>query len=796
MNRPGKRHLHRSRVPRAAWLLAVAASACQEGLGATVGPRSEYAAIPGVLEPFIRREMADKHIPAISIALVDGRDVVWAAGFGYADLADSTLATAETPYRLGSVTKLVTAIAVMQQVEEGTLDLDAPVSRLIEGFQPRNPFDRPLTVRHLLSHRAGLVREPPAGGYFDSSRTRLRDAVLSLNGTTLVAAPGSRLKYSDAGMTVAGHLVERVTGLDFAAAAQASVLDRAGLSHSGFARDSSTKASQGWLWSYDGRDRVAPTFQVGAPPAAGLHSTAGDLARLVAILLDSGRTRGKPLLQGETIARMWNASSGDSTAARDFGLGFRIIRQNGMRIVGHISSFDGYSADISIIPGHRLAAIVIANKEAASAVVSRLSSTALTLMLAARSGASLPSLRSTQPLKPGLAKQLDGTYRSAVRGRAQPVTVELEERHGRLFFHRAGAEHWLEVRSLGDTLITDDRLGYGDRIGHSGSEIVLGTDTLRRTDVPRPPDVTERWRGLIGEYGPEFNPVYVREEDGRLHLLVRSFFDYPLREESPGAFRLPDYGLHLGEAVAFQRSPNGKATAVVLGGAMLRRRAVAPEDGSTFKIVPLRPAEVLVREALASTPPRETGDFLAPDFVEVARLDPTIKLDMRYATTNNFVSTAFYKEGRAFLQRPAAEALVRANQRLRPLGYGLLVHDSYRPWYVTKMFWDATPEDKRMFVANPANGSRHNRGCAIDLTLYDLKTGRPIQMVSGYDEFSDRAYPDYPGGTSLQRWHRKLLRRAMEAEGFTVFNTEWWHFDYRDWRKYPISNLRFEEIGS
>src|SRR2546422_682243 len=206
-------------------------------------------------------------------------------------------------------------------------------------------------------------------------------------------------------------------------------------------------------------------------------------------------------------------------------------------------------------------------------------------------------------------------------------------------------------------------------------------------------------------------------------------------------------------------------------------------------------AAQLLRAALAATPPKETGEFLKPDLVQVVKLDPPLKLDMRYATTNNFVSTAFYKEGKAFAQRPAAEALVRANRRLRQIGYGLSIHDSYRPWYVTKMFWDATPEDKKVFVANPATGSRHNRGCAVDLTLYDLKTGKPIQMVSGYDEFSGRAYPYYPGGTSLQRWHRRLLRKAMEAEGFTVFDAEWWHFDYQDWRKYPILNLRFEEIG-
>ena len=123
-----------------------------------------------------------------------------------------------------------------------------------------------------------------------------------------------------------------------------------------------------------------------------------------------------------------------------------------------------------------------------------------------------------------------------------------------------------------------------------------------------------------------------------------------------------------------------------------------------------------------------------------------------------------------------------------------MIHDAYRPWYVTKMFWDATPEESKIFVANPANGSRHNRGAAVDLTLFDLNTGEPIHMVGGYDEFSDRSFPDYWGGTSEQRWHRGLLRKAMEAEGFRVYEFEWWHFDYEDWAEYGIQNVRFDEI--
>ncbi len=213
----------------------------------------------------------------------------------------------------------------------------------------------------------------------------------------------------------------------------------------------------------------------------------------------------------------------------------------------------------------------------------------------------------------------------------------------------------------------------------------------------------------------------------------------------------------------------------------------------TFHITPLKPVEELRREALAATPPHEEGK-LRPDLVELVNLDPTIKLDIRYASSNNFMGAPFYSEARAFMQRPAAEAVLRANRELKRQGYGLLVHDAYRPWYVTKMFWDGTPDDKKIFVADPKTGSKHNRGCAVDLTLYDMKTGKEVHMPSGYDEMSERAYADYTGGTEQQRRLRSLLRSAMEKQGFAVYEYEWWHFDYKDSDSYPILNTRFEDL--
>lgn len=196
----------------------------------------------------------------------------------------------------------------------------------------------------------------------------------------------------------------------------------------------------------------------------------------------------------------------------------------------------------------------------------------------------------------------------------------------------------------------------------------------------------------------------------------------------------------------------------------------------------------------ALQPPKEKGIFKPSDLVELIHIDPSLKLDIRYATNNNFVGKPVYTEAKAFMQRDAAIALARANKKLHDQGFGLLIFDGYRPWRVTKLFWDITPSDKRIFVADPKEGSRHNRGCAVDLSMFDLSTGKEIEMPGAYDEMSDRSFPNYTGGTDQQRKMREILRAAMESEGFSVFEYEWWHFDYKDWRNYRIGNIAFNEI--
>ncbi len=303
---------------------------------------------------------------------------------------------------------------------------------------------------------------------------------------------------------------------------------------------------------------------------------------------------------------------------------------------------------------------------------------------------------------------------------------------GRLNLLRASGGEQAELRKLGDELIVDGVTGYGIRVAPTANGIQVGSKTLPKVSTAKPDENGAKFRGF---------------------------------------------------------------TQVQVSGVIFKRRAVGGVSGGVFRIPPVKNFAGLRKQALADHPPVEASEFRKADLVELSTLDPAIKLDIRYATTNNFLGTPVYSQPRAFLQRPAAEALLRVQKNLKELGYGLLIHDAYRPWYVTKIFWDATPEDKKIFVADPSQGSRHNRGCAVDLSLYELTSGKPVEMAGVYDEMSERSYAAYPGGTSLQRWHRELLRHVMEEQGFLVYPFEWWHFDYGDWKKYPILNLTFEQLS-
>jgi CubicO group peptidase (beta-lactamase class C family)/D-alanyl-D-alanine dipeptidase len=777
------------------WLLVglallLSAGVARSADGPDIAARKDYAQIVEALRPFIEQQLSEKQIPGLSIALIDDQQVVWAQGFGVADAAGKKAATAETVYRIGSVSKLFTDIAIMQMVERGELNLDAPITDYLPGFRPRNPFVTPITLRELMSHRSGLLREPPVGNYFETAEPSLAATVRSLNETELVFAPQTHTKYSNAAIAVVGYLLQERNHQPFAAYLKHSVLDPIGMKHSSFELDPAIvqNLAKAKMWTYDGKTFEAPTFQLGMMPAGSMYSTVTDLGRFVSVLLARGKTDGGVLVKPATLNEMWSPQFPNS-GGRVFGLGFVVGTLDGHRVVGHGGAIYGFATSLDLLPDDKLGVVVTATEDSANAVTDRIATETLRLVLAQRAGKPINLPLPTSPVSREVGRRIAGRYGEG------GAAVDLTYLGGKLNLLPVDGGAQQELRQLGDDFVVDGILGYGTKVTAVADGIQVGSNTLRRVQISKPAGVPEKWKGLIGEYGWDHDILYVFEKEGRLNVLIEWTEYDALTQASDDVFDFPSHGLYDGEKAVFRRDSAGQATQVQVSGVVFKRRPIGDVAGGIFRIPPVKNLEALRSQALAGHPPTETGDFRKPDLVELTTLDPTIKLDIRYATTNNFLSSPVYSQARAFLQRPAAEGLLRAHQKLKQMGFGLLIHDAYRPWYVTKLFWDATPDDKRIFVADPSQGSRHNRGCAVDLSLYDLATGKPIEMVGVYDEMSERSYPGYPGGTSLQRWHREVLRHAMEDEGFDVYEVEWWHFDYRDWRAYPILNIAFEDLS-
>ncbi len=180
------------------------------------------------------------------------------------------------------------------------------------------------------------------------------------------------------------------------------------------------------------------------------------------------------------------------------------------------------------------------------------------------------------------------------------------------------------------------------------------------------------------------------------------------------------------------------------------------------------------------------------ELVDISDVEPSIAVDMRYATADNFVGKALYRESRCVLRRMTAERLGRVQRRLRRQGFGLKIWDAYRPLAVQKEMWALVPNSR--YVANPQRGSRHNRGAAVDVTLVDAN-GRELSMPTAFDNFSEKAAANFANLPDSILVHRRILQEAMTAEGFGILDSEWWHFDDPNWQRCKLLDVPVEMIG-
>lgn len=201
-----------------------------------------------------------------------------------------------------------------------------------------------------------------------------------------------------------------------------------------------------------------------------------------------------------------------------------------------------------------------------------------------------------------------------------------------------------------------------------------------------------------------------------------------------------------------------------------------------YGLTPMKMAEYT--QSVKSNPDNE--------LINLEEFIPGIVLEIRYATTNNFTGEKIYNLARAYARKPVAESLRKIQEDLKKQGLALKIFDGYRPYSATVMFYETYHDTT--YVASPYKGSRHNRGCAMDLTIIDLKTGKELPMPTEYDSFKKEAWPTTPVADPVIRKNRKTLIDAMEKHGFKVNASEWWHFDFIGWQKFAVMDIDFEEL--
>lgn len=731
--------------------IATAASTNTDGAWQRVGEAALVAA---------EQERAAHDIPSIMVGIVTRDGLVWSGGVGHADASAKVPVDANTLYRIGGLTQAFTAELVRSLATSGALDLDTPVTRYLPAFQPRNTFGGEITLRHLLEHRSGLVRMPPAGNHADLKGATLAEAVTSLNATALVSQPGSAVKYSDAGYAVLARVTEVVSSKPFDQLLAETVFTPRAMTHTSLRADKLPLA-HAVVAPFDG-ERFAPAvFDTGVAASIGAQSSLKDLARFAQYLLGQQATA----LIGERGA---------------------LDRHDVVSLSGSVY---GYTADLSAFPTDGFAVITLMAIDSAQPVLKRVRDFTARQVIAARTKQRRPALEPSNKLTVGLEHRLqshysDGTRSLDIRIVDQRVFIEAPEVAG-------------ELRQRSGRLIVDDLAVSGDEVQFDtkARAIDFRGATYQRTNWERPPEPREDLAGLVGEYGWAHNILRMYERDGETYVRVEWSQHYKLERVGKDAYRFPAVGLYANEELRFMRDERGIAEAASLSGLVMPRVDLGAETEVRSRSNAPFIAELLAG-ARKMSPPTQSGRLRKPDLVEVNQLEPGTKLDVRYATTDNFMGAPFYESPRFFLQRPAASGLIRAHRKLAEQGFGIALIDGYRPWYVTRMFWDAVPPESRPFVADPSQGSRHNRGCAADISMFDIASGKIVEMPGRYDEPSSRSSPLYVGGTSLQRWRRDLLKNVMEAEGFDVYVNEWWHFDYGEWRQYPVMNVNFSELGS
>lgn len=524
----------------------------------------------------VEEEVRHGSITGASVALVDDQQTMYAAGFGLADKSKKVPAKPDTVYRAGSISKLFTALMTMQLAEQGKLDIDQPVTKYDPAFRIIAPFTdaTPITLRQLMCHRSGLIRESPVGGYFDDSEPSVGETVASIESCVLVYRPNTKTKYSNIGVTVVGQAAAKVAGEQFADYQKKHLLGPIGMSRSGFLLTPETRSrlAKGYMFVADGRggfqEIVAPHFKLGTLPAGNLYTTAEDLARFMSFLFAEGRAGEKPLLRSETLNEMFTPQL--TTASNGFGLGFAVGNFRGHKTVSHSGAVYGFSSSLIALPKQKLGVIVLINDDLATGPLRKLTSAALSLMLEAKLSEKPPPKPSQVSIALSELKAFQGEYESeswwaSVSPTEKGLHLNISGQRlsltpiESLKFHANG-------RIAHESIVTFERDSTGLATGFTALD-----QKFRRVDSSANKQIPAEWKKFLGSYGPEFIPLIISVKHGHLYAMTENEFDYRLTPLNRFTFKMAP-GMYTDEQIVFEAGPDGKAHSAVLANMTLKRR--------------------------------------------------------------------------------------------------------------------------------------------------------------------------------------------------------------------------------
>ncbi len=531
-------------------------------------PAADYAAVLPRLETAIREQMDRHAIRGLAVALIDDQRTVHAAGYGSAKR--------DSIFRCGSISKLFNAVAVVQLVEQGKLDLDAPICRYDPRLAIVVPFEGagPITLRQLLCHRSGMIRESPVGGYLDGSQPTLAETVTSVRSCVLVNPPNTKTRYSNVGPTLAGQAVATAAGIPYEQYQNQRVLGPQGMTSSSFLLKDvpRERLAAGFMRIADGRGGFthseAPLFDLGTMPAGNLFTTADDLARFVSMLAADGRAGGKTILSPASLAAMCTPQLVKDDSG--FGLGFRVGKFRAHKSVAHMGAVYGHTSSLAFLPGPKIGVVVLSSEDIVTAPVKKVTDLALSLMLEAKLDEKPPAGPAPVTLAPEALAPLVGQYESAsswatIEAAGTRLTGDISGQP--ITLTPVGPLEFLADGRIYDAVRTTFRRDASGKV----AGFTLGDQKFTRVGQKTAPEAPPLWAEYAGSYGPEFIPLVVSVRHGHLYAMTENEQDYRLTPINRNVFALPP-GMYADEHVVFLTGPDGRVHAVNMANMVLRRR--------------------------------------------------------------------------------------------------------------------------------------------------------------------------------------------------------------------------------